>query len=71
MYIQTLARMMIGRTIVQKGEIVSVSQEEGHKLLAKGDVAAVKMLDPTDLKPKANKPKPVSIKDDPKNNVED
>lgn len=71
MYIQTLARMMIGRTIVQKGETVSVSQKEGHKLLAKGDVLAVKMPDPADAKPKNTKPKAVSIKDDPKDNVED
>ena len=70
MYIQTLARMMIGRTIVQKGETVSVSQKEGHKLLEKGDVLAVKMLDPADEKPKVTKPKPISIKDDPKDNVE-
>ena len=71
MYIQTLARMMIGRTIVQKGETVSVSQKEGHKLLEKGDVLAVKMLDPADAKPKITKPKAVSIKDGPKDNVED
>ena len=71
MYIQTLARMMIGRTIVQKGETVSVSQKEGHKLLAKGDVLAVKMPDPADAKPKTIKSKAVSIKGDPKNNVED
>ena len=71
MYIQTLARMMIGRTIVQKGEIVSVSQKEGHKLLEKGDVLAVKTPDPADAKPKITKPKAVSIKDGPKDNVED
>ena len=71
MYIQTLARMMIGRTIVQKGETVSVSQKEGHKLLAKGDVLAVKTPDPADAKPKITKPKTVSIKDDPKDNAED
>ena len=71
MYIQTLARMMIGRTIVQKGETVSVSQKEGHKLLEKGDVLAVKTPDPADAKPKITTPKAVSIKDDPKDNVED
>lgn len=71
MYIQTLARMMIGRTIVQKGETVSVSQKEGYKLLEKGNVLAFKMLDPADAKPKITKPKAVSIKDGPKNNVED
>lgn len=71
MYIQTLARMMIGRTIVQKGETISVSKEEGNKLLKKGDVLAVKMPDPADAKHKTTKPKAVSIKDDPKNNVED
>lgn len=71
MYVLTLKRMMIGRTIVQKGETVSVSQNEGHKLLKKGDVLAVKTLDLADAKPKTTKPKVVSIKDDPKNNVGD
>ena len=71
MYVLTLKRMMIGRTIVQKGETVSVSQKEGHKLLEKGDVLAVKTPDPADAKPKITKPKAVSIKDGPKDNVED
>ena len=71
MYVLTLKRMMIGRSIAQKGDTVSVSQKEGHKLLAKGDVLTVKMLDPADAKPKIAKPKAVSIKDDPKDNVED
>lgn len=71
MYVLTLKRMMIGRTIVQKGENVSVSQNEGHKLLEKGDVLAVKTPDPADENPKTTKPKAVSIKDDPKDNVGD
>lgn len=71
MYVLTLKRMMIGRTIAQKGETVSVSQKEGLKLLGKGDVLAVKTPDPADAKPKTAKPKPVSIKDDPKDNIED
>ena len=71
MYVLTLKRMMIGRTIVQKGETVSVSQKEGHKLLEKGDVLAVKTLDPADENPKITKPKAVTIKNDPKNNVGD
>ena len=71
MYVFTLKRMMIGRTIVQKGETVSVSQKDGHKLLKKGDVLNVKTPDPADAKPKITKPKVVSIKDDPKDNVGD
>lgn len=71
MYVLTLKRMMINRTIVQKGETVSVSQAEAHKLLNKGDVVAVKTPDPADtnpnaLKPRVAKSKIVSTKDDPK-----
>lgn len=71
MYVFTLKRMMIDRTIVQKGDTVSVSQTEGRKLLHKGDVLAVKTPDPADAKPsviksKLDKSKAVSTKDDPK-----
>lgn len=71
MYVFTLKRMMIGRTIVQKGETVSVSQKEGLKLLGKGDVLAVKTPDSADAKPKTVKPKLVSTKDDPEDKIED
>lgn len=71
MYVITLKRMMIDRTIAQKGDTVSVSQTEGRRLLDKGDVLAVKTPDPSDAKPsgiksKLDKSKAVSTKDDPK-----
>ena len=64
MYIQTLKRMMIGRTIIQKGETVSVSIEEGQALLDKGDALALKTPDPADTKAKLTKTKPSIIKND-------
>jgi len=44
MRIKTLKRMMIGRTIAQKGEELSVSAKEGQSLVAKG--AAVELESP-------------------------
>lgn len=65
MYVHTLKRMMIGRTVVQKGTTVSVDIKEGQDLMKKGYVLAVKAPDPADVKFKVAKPKdkPSSTKD--------
>lgn len=52
MQIKILKRMMIGRTIVQKDELVAVTAKEGKELLEKGYVIEVDKPDDSAAKTK-------------------
>lgn len=61
MKIRTLRRMMIGRTIAQKDETISIGAKEGRELIAKGYAVEVKD-EPT--KPKKTKAAPTKDADE-------
>ena len=69
MKIKTLKRMMIGRAIAQKYEVVSVSSKEGQALISKG--AAVEVAAPHVDVAKAETPKAkAAVKNDTKDKAD-
>lgn len=54
MKIKTLKRMMIGRTIAQKNEVLTVTAKEGKELIDKGHAVEVDKPEPKADKTKAD-----------------
>lgn len=63
MHIQASRRMMIGRTVVQKDDIVSVTAKEGKELLEKGYVIEVDKPDDSAAKAKTKEKAKVDTDD--------
>ncbi|MBO1529645.1 hypothetical protein J3492_00255 [Psychrobacter sp. F1192] len=57
MQILTLKRMMIGRTIAQKNEVLTVTSKEGRELVDKGYVVEIDKPKDDEPKTKTNKTK--------------
>lgn len=58
MQIKTLRRMMVGRTVAQKNQVLTVTAKEGQVLVSKGHAVEVKTTKTDSIKAVVTKAKP-------------